>query len=564
MITLTGIPLVPGVAAGKVLTIRTAQTLGPRGADPRAAGERLADARRDAQLDLTASLDVVPEGPARQILRAHLALLGDPILVAEIDSGVESGLCAEESLERAASSLAARFEALGDPALRARAADLRDVCECMARHLAGEALRHDPAETRVVCATALSPAQVLQLFERRPLAIVLETSVETSHAAILVRALGVPAVIGLPRITALAVDGDLLVVDGTRGRVVINPKAAALAGLDVAPVAVPADGDADPVRTVDGAAVAITATVVDAADARCAIAAGADGIGLFRTEWLFLRADTLPSEQMQYEVYRDVAALAGERPVTMRAIDLGSDKRPLALPLSQEPNPALGLRGVRLAFAYPDLMKTQLRALFRAFDGRRLRLLLPMVNDVDDVARMRELLDQAGVGVGRGQFEMGVMIETPAAALMADELAAAVDFLSLGTNDLTQYVLAVDRDSPWTAALYRPLHPAVLRILGHVTTAAARCGRPVAVCGEAASDPVAAPLLVGMGVTELSVPAAAVAYSKRLIRRMSMEGARALGEELMALPTAAAVAARLEEIRKAETHSNVLATRDAQ
>jgi phosphoenolpyruvate-protein kinase (PTS system EI component) len=403
---------------------------------------------------------------------------------------------------------------------------------------------------------------VLQLFERRPLAIVLETSVDTSHAAILMRALGVPAVIGLPRITGVAGDGDLLVVDGTRGRVVVNPEPAALARVEVAPMAGPADSDVEPVRTLDGAAVAITATVVDAADARCALAAGADGIGLFRTEWLFLRGDTLPSEQMQYEVYRDVAALAGERPVTMRAIDLGSDKRPPALPLSQEPNPALGLRGVRLAFAYPDLMKTQLRALFRAFDGRRLRLLLPMVNDLDDVARMRELLDQAGVGCR--QFEMGVMIETPAAALMADELAAAVDFLSLGTNDLTQYVLAVDRDSPWTAALYRPLHPAVLRILRHVTTAAARCGRPVAVCGEAASGPVAAPLLVGMGVTELSVPAAAVAYSKRLIRRISMEGARALGEELMALPTAAAVAARLEEIRKAEAHSNVLATGDAQ
>jgi phosphoenolpyruvate-protein kinase (PTS system EI component) len=185
-----------------------------------------------------------------------------------------------------------------------------------------------------------------------------------------------------------------------------------------------------------------------------------------------------------------------------------------------------------------------------------------MVTDVGDVARMRELLNQAGAGPG--EFEFGVMIETPAAALMVDELAAAVDFLSLGTNDLTQYVLAADRENPATAALYQPLHPAMLRIIHHVTDAATRHGRPVAVCGETASDPVAARLLVGRGITELSVPAAAIAQTKRLIRQTSAAEARALGQELMALPTAAAVALRLEEIRKTEAHLNVLAARDAQ
>jgi phosphocarrier protein FPr/phosphocarrier protein len=294
----------------------------------------------------------------------------------------------------------------------------------------------------------------------------------------------------------------------------------------------------------------ITASVVDAANARRAFAAGADGIGLFRTEWLFLRADTLPSEEQQYEAYREIAVLGDERPITMRTIDLGGDKRPSALPSLREANPALGLRGVRLALAYPDLMKTQFRALCRAFAGSRLRLLLPMVNDVDDVTRMRELLQQAGAG--RGAYEMGVMIETPAAALMADELAAAVDFLSLGTNDLTQYVLAADRENPSTAPLYQPLHPAVLRILRHVMTAAGRRGRPVAVCGEAASDPIAARVLVGLGVSELSVPIAAVARSKRAIRGMSVATMRLLADELMALPTAAAVAARLEGMRRAE------------
>jgi phosphoenolpyruvate-protein phosphotransferase len=558
--TLTGIPLAPGVATGKALTIRAGRIPQPRAGAPGTTRERIAEARSHAQLELTAGLGAVPDGPARQILRAHLALIDDPVLLAEIEAGVNSGLCAEDALDRASSVISARFAALRDPLLRARAADLTDVCECLMRHLTGDSRRDEAAGTSVVCAAELSPAQVLHLIDRPPLAFALETTVDTSHAAILMRSLGVPAVIGLTGLTAVVGDGDLLFVDGADGRVVVNPEPAALTALESAPFdsrrslragQAPADSDAEPARTIDGTAVAITATVVDAADARRAIAAGADGIGLVRTEWLFLRTDALPSEQRQYEAYRDVATLAGDRPVTMRTIDLGSDKRAPALPLSREPNPALGLRGVRLAFAYPDLMKTQFRALFRAFEGRRLRLLLPMVNDVDDVARMRDLLNQAGAV--RGPFEMGVMIETPAAALMADELAAAVDFLSLGTNDLTQYVLAADRENPATAALYQPLHPAVLRILRHVMTAASRYGRPVAVCGEAASDPIAARVLVGLGVTELSVPAAAVARSKRQIRGMSMETARGLAEELMALPTAAAVAVRLEGIRRAET-----------
>jgi multiphosphoryl transfer protein len=548
--TLAGIPLVPGMATGRAVMLRAVRSVEPRGTEPREVRERVAAARRDAQLELTTGLDTLPEGQARQILRAHLALLDDPVLTAEIDAGVHSGLCAEDALTRAAASLGARFAKLGDAALRARAADVSDVCECITRHLAGNAFRHQDTENRVVCAAELSPAQVLRLFEARPAACVLETAVETSHAAILLRALGIPAVIGVSRITHLAADGDLLVVDGSRGHVVAGPEPAVLTALQSTSPSAPADRDSEPAQTLDGIRVMITASVVDAANARRAFAAGADGIGLFRTEWLFLRADTLPSEEQQYEAYREIAVLGDERPITMRTIDLGGDKRPSALPSLREANPALGLRGVRLALAYPDLMKTQFRALCRAFAGSRLRLLLPMVNDVDDVTRMRELLQQAGAG--RGAYEMGVMIETPAAALMADELAAAVDFLSLGTNDLTQYVLAADRENPSTAPLYQPLHPAVLRILRHVMTAAGRRGKPVAVCGEAASDPIAARVLVGLGVSELSVPVAAVARSKRAIRGMSVATMRLLADELMALPTAAAVAARLEGMRRAE------------
>ena len=549
MTTLTGIALVPGGAAGAALVLGAASDVAVRrdaGGDPR---EQLAAARRGARDELGAGLESLTDGPARQILRAQIALLDDPLLIQEMHAGIDRGLHALDAVTGAAASLSARFAALGDPALRARAADLRDVCDCVARRLAAETLPHPPTERRIVCATELSPAQVLGFIERRPLAIVLETSVAASHAAILVRALGVPAVIGVPRITALVRDGDPVAVDGTGGQVALDPEAPAFAAPQSAAPAASFERDAERVRTEDGAAVAITATVLDAPDARRALAAGADGIGLFRTEWLFVQSDTLPSEEAQYEAYRQVAALSEGHPVTMRTFDLGSDKRPPALRLPHERNPALGLRGIRLAFAYPDLMTTQFRALFRAFERRPFRLLLPMVNDADDVGRMRELIARAGAP--QGGFELGVMIETPAAALMARELAALVDFLSLGTNDLTQYVLAADRENESMTSVYAPLHPAVLRLVRQVLDAAEQAGKPVAVCGEAASDPLAAPLLVGMGISELSVPCAAVGRIKRLIRRMSARRERALGEELMALPTAGAVTARLDEVRRA-------------
>lgn len=561
MTTLTGIPLVPGCAAGPALVIDAARDIPVPSGLSGDAREQFASARHAARDELTTALEFLPDGPAREIVRAHLALLRDPLLINEIASGIDRGLGAQEAVTHASASLAARFTTLADPALRARAADLRDVCDCVARHLAGAARTVLPAESHIVCAADLSPAQVLQFIERRPLAIVLETCVAASHAAILVRALGVPAVIGVPRITALAHDGDLLVIDGTRGQVVLKPEGDALTATEFDLSTGSLESDPEPVRTEDGTAIAVTATALDAADVRRAFAAGADGIGLFRTEWLFMRADTLPSEQVQYDAYRQVAELAEGRPVTMRTIDLGSDKRPPGLPLAHERNPALGLRGMQLAFAYPDLLKTQLRALFRSFDGRPLRLLLPMVNDADDVARTRELIAQAGVP--GDTFELAVMIETPAAALMAGELAASVDYLSLGTNDLTQYVLAADRENQSMAAVYTPLHPAVLRLVRQVLNAAEQFGKRVGVCGEAAADPVAASLLVGMGVRELSVPWSAVTRLKRVIRRISVARARALAEELAGLPTAAAVTARLEESRNRQEF-NVLANRDAE
>jgi phosphoenolpyruvate-protein phosphotransferase len=570
MITLEGIALSPGVAIGPVATVRATAFAAQRRDDDRAPRERFVDARRAARAELRRMIDALPEitGAAGQILRAHLALVDDPAIAAEVERRIDcDGMDASEAVERASAALAARFEALGDPALRSRAADVRDVCECIAHHIAGCAPESAvPDEPRIVCAAALSPAQVVQLAGRRVIAFVVEQAAEPSHAAILIRALAVPAVIGARGATALVRDGDLVLVDGTRGRVIVRPDPDAYPSIHrTASAAVPCD--ATPARTRDGAPVAVTASIGGAADARLAMEAGADGIGLFRTELLFLRSGRPPSEEEQYVAYREVTALVGSKPLTVRTLDLGGDKQPAGLGGPPEPNPALGLRGLRLSLAYPDLLTTQLRALLRAAPGHGIRLLLPMVADPADVARVRDILADVAHSLDRAagvaRLEIGVLVETPAAAVMADELAAVSDFLSIGTNDLTQYVLAVDRDNAAVARLYQTLHPAVLRLMRGVAAAAARQRKPVAVCGEAAADRLAIPLLVGLGVTELSVRPTAVPEVKRHVRRISIEAARALFDEVATLPTAGAVVARLREALEAEAHIDVQEARDA-
>jgi len=470
--------------------------------------------------------------------------MGDPMVAAAIDEYLNRGVTAVDALAQAGAALAARVEALADPVLRGRAADLRDVCDGIAQHLEGNTPPVLPAIGGVVCAPDLSPAQVMQLAAGRPLAFVLEGGVETSHAAILMRAIGAPAVIGVARVMSLVRDGDMLLVDGTCGQVVVDPEPAACPAFGGTARVASVECDPRPAQTRDGVPVSVTATIAGPQDARRAMAAGADGIGLFRTEWLFLRHDGLPSEDEQVAVYSEIAGLAGDRPLTVRLLDLGGDKRPPALRLPPEPNPALGLRGVRLAFAHPELLHTQCRALARAFIGRRIRLLLPMVNDPGDVARVRELLREAGPGEIADRFQIGVMIETPAAAVMAHELAAVTDFLSFGTNDLTQYVLAADRETREPTP-YQPQHPAVLRLLGGAAAAASRSGTSLSACGEVAGSARMAPFFIGLGVTELSVAPDAIARTKELVRGVSREEARALGEELMALWTTAAVDARL-------------------
>ena len=561
MISLRGSPLVPGRAAGAAFILRPTAPAAAAPAGQRADGSEIAAARRAAAADLRHRLETMPDGPAREIVRAHIVLIDDPLLTAAIEQHLQGGVGVQAALSEAGAALAARFEALADPVLRTRADDLRDVCGCIARHLTGAPRTAPFPESRVVCAVDLSPTEVLQLADSRPLGFVLERGAAASHAAILMRALGVPAVIRVERATESVNDGDHVLIDGDSGQVVIHPECIAIATSDSRMPANTCESDPAPAVTADGVSVAIMATMAGLPDLRRAIAAGADGIGLFRTEWLFLSGDGIPSEQAQFEIYRDVAELSETRTITIRTIDLGGDKHPAALQLPAEPNPALGLRGVRFALAYPDLLRTQLRALLHAFSGRRVRVLLPMVNDPGDVARVRELLDEAAGASTDTTVELGAMIETPAAAVMANEIAEVVDFLSIGTNDLTQYVLAADREG--SAPPYEPLHPAVLRLVQQTATAAKRHRRSLIVCGDAASDRHMTPLLIGLGVTGLSVAPDAIVRTKRLVRAISAASAAVLAERLLALPTAAAVVAQLRGLDTSHIGGDVLEAGDA-
>ena len=574
MIALRGLAVSPGVAYG-VAAWHDAPPLAqpPSAVDGgRTAVEQFSDACHAAEAELRRLLETLrPDDEApREILRAHLALVGDPAPAAAVHREINGGLSALRALERAGSVLAARFEAFANPALRSRAADLRDVCRCIARKLAGDSVPvARSSEPRVVCAMDLSPAQVVQFAGERPLAFVLESGSDTSHTAILMRALGVPAVIQVRGATSLCREGEGVIVDGDSGQVILRPDDSVIQTAVTAARPQSVERDAEPAHTRDGIEIAVMASIGGAEDARRAVAAGADGIGLFRTEWLFVRGEATLSEDDQLAAYEGVADAIGARILTLRTFDLGSDKEARGLELPPERNPALGLRGVRLSFARPELLRTQLRAVLRTCRtrNRSVRLLLPMVTDVADVARMRAAIDAAAAsdrsGIGAGPLAIGVMVETPAAAMMADELAEAVDFLSIGTNDLTQYVLAADRENAAVAAEYQPLHPAVLRLVQRTIVAGRRYRKPVGICGEAAGNPLAARLFIGMGATELTVHAVAVATIKRWVRSVTLEDWSALATEVSALPTAAAVLQRLRSASLSPAEDHVRTSRAA-
>ncbi|HSL96756.1 MAG TPA: phosphoenolpyruvate--protein phosphotransferase [Thermoleophilia bacterium] len=556
---LHGLPGSPGLAVAEARRLRPAPVEVPEGSpgDPDAEWSALQRALDAAGHEIgrarAAAAARAGEYDAA-IFDAHLLFLEDAALLGPSRAGVmEEGKSAARSWADAVAVAAAEWETLDDPYLRARAGDLRSVGDQVLRLLLGLPAPPAPGGSGVVVATDLSPAEVVGLDTDAVRGIACAFGGPASHAAILARSLAIPAVVGAGRVLLAVRDGTLLALDGEAGTVTVAPPAETVRAVERRRLAKAREEAAArarahlPAVTRDGVPVHVAANVAGLADVGAAVSAGADGVGLLRTEFLFLEADHLPSEDEQEPAYRAVAEMLEGRPLVLRTLDLGADKPLPNLPREEERNPFLGLRGLRLSLRHPDLFAAQLRAALRVAADHEVRVMFPMVATVDELHRAREALDGArealvaeGVAVPE-RVPVGIMVEVPAAALLAEAFVPYVDFFSLGTNDLAQYTLAAERGNADVAALADALHPAVLRLVERTVSAAAEGGRGVAVCGEVAGDPVAVPLLLGLGVTELSMSPARIALAKEAVRSTEIARARRLAGDALKAGSAAEV-----------------------
>ena len=491
------------------------------------------------------------------ILEAQALMLDDPALVDGASELMAQGRPADESVATAMEPFAEMLRASPDPVFQARAADVEDVVDQLRRALHGASgTPPPPLQPSIVVARDLAPSQTAGLDRTLVLGFATEQGSATAHTAILARALGLPAVVGIAGLVDAVEDGQAVLLDGDEGTLVLDPPADLIAAVRPS---VQAATDAEPAVTRDGRRVEIGCNAAGVDDARRAAAAGADGIGLLRSEFLFLGSDRLPSEDEQVAVLEEVSTAMGDRPVILRTLDVGADKPLPALPQPPEANPALGVRGLRLQLLRrPDLLLDQLRAALRVSARHPLRLMFPMVSTLDEVRQVKVLLEQARRDVNPSaadgtRMQVGIMIEVPAAAVAADVLAAEVDFFSLGTNDLTQYLFAADRTNPELAPLADSLHPALLRMIDQVVKAAHRRQRWVGVCGEMASEIWAVPLLVGLGIDELSVHPPAVARIKALVRSLDAAVCERAARAALKLDSGASVR-RLIERRGLHPH----------
>lgn len=505
-------------------------------------------------------------GEHSSILEAHLMMMRDPLLLEGAQRHiVEDKKCAEWALRSAVQEIRASFDALGDAYFRERRSDIDFVGDRILSAMlhtdgSGVSLLDDAPDDAVIVSHDLSPADVIALSRKRVRGIVTEVGGSTSHTAILARALDLPAVVGCAGVLERAGAGDLVIVDGGAGEVVLDPSPALVAhyrGLQQGRAQVFLQVQRESALasvTLDGKSMALLANVEIPEEIAPAIAAGAEGVGLYRSEFLFINRSELPTDDDHETVCGAILDGLGSMPATLRTFDIGSDKLAAAVRLPREHNPALGLRACRLGLARPTMFRAQLRGMLRAiFVRKRGAILLPMIGSVEELMAVRELIDGEtdaleNHGVLRWQgLRVGVMIELPAAVWIADELAARCDFFSVGTNDLIQYALGIDRGNEQVAHLYQPLHPAVLRALKSTIDAAHRHKIPVSLCGESAADPVLLPVMLGLGFDSLSMPASAIARVRYVLRRLRYDDAQSLVARCLACPRSCDVEALVNE-----------------
>ena len=491
-----------------------------------------------------------------EILSGQIMMLSDPFMTGQMEEMIASGSCAEAALDSVCQMYIEMFSNVDDELMRQRATDIRDIRTRMLRLLLGISsvdIASVPAGT-VLVAKDLTPSMTVGLKKENISAILTEIGGKTSHSAILARALEIPAVLGIPQVLDQVSDGQQAIVDGESGEVILSPDEDTLKRYTAqwkeqqeqkAMLSVYRDRKT---QDADGRNYELYSNIGSVAEAQIALENGAEGIGLFRTEFLFMDRTAMPTEQEQYEAYKAVSDIMQGKEVIIRTLDVGGDKEISYLKMESEQNPFLGWRAIRYCLEESDLFKVQLRALLRAgAEQKNIKIMLPLVTGVQEIRAAKQLLEEckqelAAQGIAYDDnIQVGIMIETPAAALIADLLAKEAAFFSIGTNDLTQYTLAVDRGNAKVENLYTTLHPAVLRSIRSIIRAAKEAKIPVGMCGEAAADPALIPLLLEFGLDEMSVSASSILKTRKIVSQWSQKETAEVEQKAMQLDEPQAV-----------------------
>ncbi len=571
---LRGIPVSAGVCRGKILVLdRPDDTSIPRRelSEAELPGQlrRFEQALTETRHQILEVQGKVSQGMGAQdasIFDAHLLVLEDPTLIDEVTKFIHrEKVTAEYAFHQVAEKYSATLAAIADEYLRERAADMRDVSERILQNLLGRReeidLRH-LQEPCIIISHDLTPSRTAVLDKKMVLGFATDVGSKTSHTAIMARSLRIPAIVGLGDASRQLHTGQYALLDGYNGQLVLNPtdqtlfEYGQLVRKQVSLEEKLRDAYDQPAVTLDGVRFTLSANIEQAADAEAVLASGAEGVGLFRTEYLFINRDSLPTEEEQYQAYRQIATALKPSAVIIRTLDLGGDKFLSHLQIPQEMNPFLGWRAIRYCLQEKEIFRHQLRAILRAAVEGNIKLMYPMISGLDELNQANALVETCraelcaeGIPCA-AHLEIGAMIEIPSAVLAADALAKRVKFFSIGTNDLIQYTLAVDRLNEKIAHLYQPTHPAIVRLIKMTADAGRARGIWTGVCGEMAGEPVLTPLLLGLGVDELSAAPSLVPRIKHLIRRLKFSDCKELAAFALKSESAAEILARSEQLAR--------------
>lgn len=547
--TLQGIAASDGIAIAKVYTLTepdltvTKVTVEDSEKEVSRLDDALAASIKDVELIKETALKNLGEEEA-QVFDAHLMVLSDPELIGQVKDSITSNkVNAEAALKEVTDMFISIFAGMEDnPYMQERAADIRDVSKRILAHLLGVKIP-SPATIKdevIIVAADLTPSDTAQLNRQYVKAFVTDIGGRTSHSAIMARSLEIPAIVGTKEVTSIAKDGDIIIVDGLAGDVFLNPSEEVIAEYRAKAEAFAAQqAEWEKLKdsktyTKDGHQVELAANIGTPKDLEGVVHNGAEGVGLYRTEFLYMDSHEMPTEEDQFEAYKAVLEGMNGKPVVVRTMDIGGDKELPYLPLPHEMNPFLGYRAIRISLHEPEMFRTQLRALLRASVYGKLRIMFPMIATLNDFRGAKALLEEEkakliaeGVAVS-DDIQVGIMIEIPAAAVLAHQFAKEVDFFSIGTNDLIQYTMAADRMNERVSYLYQPYNPSILTLIKHVIDSAHKEGKWAGMCGEMAGDQTAVPLLVGLGLDEFSMSASSVLKTRSLISKLTLSDMQAL------------------------------------